>query len=636
MKRIIREILDNVLSGTKAGFKSILNLVFNQKKERKKMDNQKSKSTFSATLLALILGLIVLWTGLAAVAAEKKYVTDPSTGKVVVAPKYGGTLTMPRGSQPPTADTYYNYGWTAMGFVHGLLEKLGIGNWAIDRDEQGWTNGAIPLSAITGALAESWDISPDRLTYTFHIRKGVHWHDKPPVNGRELTAKDVEYNYHRYLGLGSGFTEGSPHLRWDGFDTMQVESVTATDKYTVVVKLKQPDVRALRSFLDPQAMGWLYAPEVIKKYGDSKDWKNLVGTGPWMLTDFVEASSWTYTKNPNYWGYDEKYPENRLPYADELRMLFIVDDATVLSALRTGKLDWIGSGGWSVQKNIDQMESLQQTDPEIVIYKHYIRSNNSYGMNVSKPPFNDIRVRQAMNMAVDLETINKTYYIGVGNWLPQGQIANDVAGGIPFEEWPEELKKGYMYDPEGAENLLDEAGYQRGSDGIRFKTKLVIYERYDLGYAELVAVYLGKIGIDLEFQIVTGPENVAIRKARTFEMVSTETAMRSISPIYGVPRYQSHHESNTSAVEDPDYDAMYKAAAAASTEEEQERIVEKLNMYNIEKHWRMWGVEAPWFTLHQPWVKGLNGEYWLGNLGFDAVLAARVWIDQELKESMGY
>ena len=174
MKRIIREILDNVLSGTKAGFKSILNLVFNQKKERKKMDNQKSKSTFSATLLALILGLIVLWTGLAAVAAEKKYVTDPSTGKVVVAPKYGGTLTMPRGSQPPTADTYYNYGWTAMGFVHGLLEKLGIGNWAIDRDEQGWTNGAIPLSAITGALAESWDISPDRLTYTFHIRKGVH------------------------------------------------------------------------------------------------------------------------------------------------------------------------------------------------------------------------------------------------------------------------------------------------------------------------------------------------------------------------------------------------------------------------------------------------------------------------------
>ena len=88
-----RGILENVLSGTKAGFKAILNLVFNQKAERKKMDHQKSKSTFSATLPALILGLIVLWTGSAAVAAEKKYVTDPTTGKVVSAPEYGGRIT---------------------------------------------------------------------------------------------------------------------------------------------------------------------------------------------------------------------------------------------------------------------------------------------------------------------------------------------------------------------------------------------------------------------------------------------------------------------------------------------------------------------------------------------------------------
>ena len=252
-------------------------------------------------------------------------------------------------------------------------------------------------------------------------------------------------------------------------------------------------------------------------------------------------------------------------------------------------------------------------------------------MNVSKPPFNDIRVRQAMNMAVDHETINRTYYKGVGNWIPQGLIANDVAGGTPFEEWPEEVKQYYRYDPEGAKKLLEEAGYPNG-----FTTKMVFYERYDKGYGELVAAYLGKLGIEIEFQIVTGAENVAIRKARNFEMVSTETAMRSISPIYGVARYKSDAPNNTSAVEDPDFDAMYKAAAAASTEEEQARMLEKLNMYIIERHWTIWGVEAPQFTLHQPWVKGLNGEFWLGNLGFDAVLAARVWIDQELKESMGY
>ncbi len=163
---------------------------------------------------------------------------------------------MPRGLGAASADRYHNFGGAAMAFVSGVTEKFGIGNWAIDRDEQGWTNQDIPLSALTGAMAESWDISPDRLTYTFHIRQGVHWDLDPDseasrlVNGRELTAKDIEYNYHRYFGLGNGFTEGSAHLRWDGFDTMQIESVTATDNYTVVVKLKQPDVRAVRSFLD--------------------------------------------------------------------------------------------------------------------------------------------------------------------------------------------------------------------------------------------------------------------------------------------------------------------------------------------------------------------------------------------------
>ena len=63
---------------------------------------------------------------------------------------------------------------------------------------------------------------------------------------------------------------------------------------------------------------WIYPPEVIQQHGDMQDWRNLVGTGPMELTDFVDGSSLTYTKYPNYWGFDEKYPENRLPYVDEI------------------------------------------------------------------------------------------------------------------------------------------------------------------------------------------------------------------------------------------------------------------------------------------------------------------------------
>ena len=116
------------------------------------------------------------------------------------------------------------------------------------------------------------------------------------------------------------------------------ESVEATDKYTVVMKLKEPRLRALNLILD----GWnavIQPPEVIEQYGDMQDWRNIVGTGPYTITDFTKGSSITWTKNPNYWGYDEKYPENRLPYIDTYRALLMPDMSTRLAALRTGKVD---------------------------------------------------------------------------------------------------------------------------------------------------------------------------------------------------------------------------------------------------------------------------------------------------------
>ena len=89
---------------------------------------------------------------------------------------------------------------------------------------------------------------------------------------------------------------------------------------------------------------FIYPPEVIEEHGDAQDWRNLVGTGPYMLTDWVKDSSVTYTKNPNYWGYDEKFPENRLPYLDEVKSLIIPDSSTLLAALRTGKIARMWSG----------------------------------------------------------------------------------------------------------------------------------------------------------------------------------------------------------------------------------------------------------------------------------------------------
>ena len=330
---------------------------------------------------------------------------------------------------------------------------------------------------IVPLLAESWE-QPDPLTVILHVRKGVYWHDKPPMNGRELTADDFVYNFHRATGTGSGFTEPGQHAKFLGYDV--IESITATDKYTVEFKLKE-DVTGKTFFggfniaqvIAASYYSDIYPPEVIEEHGDAKDWRTIVGTGPFMLTDYVLDSSVTYKKNPNYWGNDPKYPENRLPYIDEMRILIIPEPATRMAALRTGKVDIVGAGHDSRIRSIDQVESLARTNPEIVLTKIWDRSDNSFGFSLTKEPFDDLRVRQAMNMSLDHETINATYFKGYGNWEPQGILSSDMTGyTTPFAEWPEEVKKYYTYDPEGAEALLDAAGLPRGADGIRFKTVL--------------------------------------------------------------------------------------------------------------------------------------------------------------------
>ena len=114
-----------------------------------------------------------------------------------------------------------------------VLEKLGGGNWGIDRDEWDHASGPTPLSTIIGKLAESWE-TPDDTTMIFQIRDGVRWHDKAPMNGRELTAHDVEFTFHRMLGLGD-FSEAGPSTLGVANELLDlpVESIAATDDSTL-------------------------------------------------------------------------------------------------------------------------------------------------------------------------------------------------------------------------------------------------------------------------------------------------------------------------------------------------------------------------------------------------------------------
>ena len=565
------------------------------------------------------------------VEVRQGYVTDPTTGKAVSAPQYGGTITY--GDDlgfAAVVDTYYQ--WVDP-VLSGVVEKLGIGNWAIDRNEWAFNSAYTPLRTLTGALAESWE-TPDDTTIVLNIRKGVQWHDKPPMNGREFTADDMVFNYHRYLGLGSGFTERSP-----GVGAMPIESITASDKWTVVFKLERPGVFALQSILDGTTL-FMYPPEVIKEHGDAKDWRNLVGTGPFMLTDYVEGSSLTFIKNPDYWGYDEKYPQNRLPYSDKVRNLFILEKATVMAALRSGKIDYRGYAGGDQITSLDQAESLEKTNPEIAQWPFREKSAHSLGVNVNNPPLNDIRVRKALQMAIDLETINRIFFKGRANWTPTGQVGNTHKGFyIPFDEWPEEVKKGYMYDPEGAEKLLDDAGLPRGADGIRFKTSFLAYQPWiNLSYYELAITYFAEIGVDVEIQLESSVAALAAKlkqpTADSFELRSS-TAGKHYFGEFLLSEHYSGANWNPAAVSDPDYDAIIDALRLTTDLEEYKRLFREADMYMIERHWNIWGPDSPMYNVTQPWVKGYNGETILGQHQ-RLPLIARLWIDQELKEAIGH
>jgi peptide/nickel transport system substrate-binding protein len=474
---------------------------------------------------------------------------------------------------------------------------------------------------MIGFLAESWDISPDGLTYTFNIRKGVRWHNKAPMNGRELTAKDIEYNFHRNMGMGK-FTE--PSASRGSLADLGIASIEATDDMTVVFKLSRPHYQGFQFIMDWYNT-WIQPPEVIEEHGSIDNWQDLVGTGPYMLVDWVRGTSTTYEKNPDYWGFDEKFPQNRLPYIDTLTTLVILEVPTILAALRSGQVDHIGEPGASQLKAVDEADSLRRTNPELVMHTFFQRSNTAIRLDTTKPPFDDIRVRQAMQRALDLKTINDSYYKGTAKWQPQGVIGEALSGYTPFDQWPERLKQSYAYDPEGAKKLLKEAGYPNG-----FKTVLNHFGEFDVSYTELAAEYFRAIGVDVEIRLLDRATFIPLVTEGTMEGIAMTVQGWNIPwGAAGALRFRMHSTSdwNLHKFKDAEVDAKIEAAEAAATMEEQLRLASELDMKLIEQHWYVWGPKAGKFMAVQPWVKGYNGEVHLGPQNRLPIFA-RLWIDK--------
>jgi ABC-type transport system substrate-binding protein len=547
-------------------------------------------------------------------------------------PQYGGEIVLRSNRDIANFDPYFyemlpnvNSAW---------LERLFADDWTLDPQVYKYSTHFRPGEFVKGHLAESWEFS-DPTTLVFHIRKGIRWQNTPPANGREFTAEDVAHHYHRLYGLGSGFTQPSPyHASVGSFKNLI--SVTATDKYTVVFKWLTPNPEfILETMQAPVASLCLENPDAVKKWGDVSDWHHAIGTGPFILKEFDPGNCVTLNRNPNYWGHDERHPQNQLPYADKLRILIIPDDADAVEALREGKIDALD------QVSIAQAESVRHTNPEILQIMTPSPNTPSIDPRNDRPPFNDIRVRKALQLAIDLPAIARTYYGGNAVPHPSTLTSRDVKGwGFPYEAWPSDLKGEYTYNPAAAKELLTAAGYPDG-----FKTHIVVEATVDIKLLEVVKTYFAAVGIEMEIRpmetaafvsfVLTGHKNdQMVQRSASSLGLATE-------PIRQLERFRTGAVPNYMMVSDPVFDAFLPNAMAAGNVGEIKKIVRDANEYVARQHFAISLIQPMQYSLYQPWLNGFSGQFFAvsaasGGPPLLFFYPARFWVDQKLKKKMGH
>ena len=544
-------------------------------------------------------------------------------------PQYGGEMVLRINSNITNYDPYI--GGHHFQIYSAWMEQLQTDDWTTDPAIYEYKIGYPPKQFVKGELAESWEF-PDSSTCVVHLRKGVHWQNIPPLNGREFIADDVVYHYHRMYGMGSGFTKPAPgHIYYSAYKNLI--SVTATDKYTVVFSWKTRTVEFIMQSLvgNRSPVQCIEAPESVQKWGELNDWHHAIGTGAFILQDFVLDSSASLIRNLNYWGYDERYPQNKLPYVDKLKFLIIPDDTEAMEAMSSGKIDVIE--GLSFQ----QAQTLLKSNPEL---SHFTRLSVSCGTidpRNDRPPFNDIRVRKAMQMAIDLPTVAKNFYGGFADPYPQTLTSSHMKGwGFPYEDWPQQLKDEYAYNPAAAKQLLSDAGFPDG-----FKTNIITDASGPVGLLREVKSRFATVGIDMEIREMNKEAFAACKTSRGYDQMIDNISGGSLGmvnePLHHLLRFQTGFRVNFPSVRDPVFDTFYPEAMSANTDDQIKKVLRDANEHVARQHYAISLVQPFLFGFTQPWLKGYTGQFGaqVNHNQLMSFYLARFWIDQKLKQSIG-
>ena len=456
-------------------------------------------------------------------------------------------------------------------------------------------------SEIVPSLAESWEISGDALTYTFHLRQGVKFH-----NGEELTADDVEYSFTRQLSVEGAVNtdflaqiKGASQLLEGTAD--QLEGFETVDDYTFTITLSEPYAGFLACLSTPGCS--IYNREATEAAGDQfgLDPSVTVGTGPFRLTDWTINDQLVLTRYEDYWKGPSELPGvviRIVPDTETQRMMFESGELDVVD------LDYLP----------DAVDDFTTRYPDQIVSGPRV-GTTYFTMNQNIEPFQDVRVRKAVQMAIDRQAILDALYGG------RGQVENGIYphGLYGFNSSLPEI----TYDPEEAKALLAEAGYANGFE-MQIAADSSASDATNQAL-EIIQAQLGEIGIQAEIQNMDESTWLATRNSGEMgSFMSTWTADYNdpdnfIYTLFGTPENTKLRSLNYS-----DTEVMERVQKARTIVDADERIAEyqaleekivtedaawvpmysRTHSFAVSK--RVQGFEVPWNGLSDCYFYGLS------------------------------
>jgi len=358
-------------------------------------------------------------------------------------------------------------------------------------------------------LARDYKWSDDLLSITFNLRENVKWHD-----GKPFTAEDVEFTFN----LLKKHPETDQYGVWE-----KLTDVKATGKYTVIFRLKEPDVPSLWYFGGQQA---IVPKHIWKDVEEPARWanKNPVGTGPFILDRFAPASIF-YKRNPNYW-------QEGKPYIDGVEIVAFKSNESANMTLMKGELDYTNNFVPNIEK------TFVARDPEHNHYWFAPWGVVTLYMNTARYPFSERAFRWAVAMAIDREElVSKAYYNYQGPASPAGPVTISTQPGM----WNSNIPEFFTYDPERAVSILKSLGFTRGEDGI-FRTpegkplsfSIIVVSGWSDWVAEckLMSKQLEKIGIKVTVDPIEFAGYYSRLQKGDFDLAISWTTFGP-SPYYG-------------------------------------------------------------------------------------------------------